>query len=165
MKILFENKKQAIKVRIILWLAMLLSGAALYSGWLVFHSYGLAPADGGELKPFGSRLIVGGSIAGAGLAFCGLMIVYASIYVLQLSRDGEKVVLKTLSWTGKESGPWILKASEFQQARQFGGKLNLDISVDAPWINLHVSGRRLPLLLDMKAETIRKADIMGLCRH
>ena len=53
MKTLFENRKQLLKVRLILWLAIILAVVSLYSGWIIFNSYGLAEADGGVLKSAG----------------------------------------------------------------------------------------------------------------
>ncbi len=164
MKTLFENKRQAFKVRLVLWLAVILAVAALYSGWILFNSFGLAEADGGVLKPLGVRLALGGGIAMAGCIFGGGMMLYATLYLLKLERDGERILIQTLSASGMGSRQHVLKARDIRKATYFEGKLELDLSVDAPWVKLNFAGRRLPFILDLRAETVRVPELKKLAK-
>ncbi len=164
MKTLFENKKQASKVRLVLWLAVFLAVAALYGGWILFNGYGLAEADGGVLKPLGLRLALGGGIALAGCVFGGGMMLYATLYLLKLERDGERILIQTLSALGMGFRQHVFEARDIRKAAYFEGKLLLDLSVDAPWVKLNFAGRRLPFILDLRAETVRVSELKKLSK-
>ena len=164
MKILYENRKQALKVRLVLWFAFLLSVVCLYSGWILFNGYGLAEADGGVLKPFWIRLAIGGGIALAGCAFGGGMLLYAISYLLKLERDGEKILMQTLSPSGLGFRQHVFSVRDIRKAARFEGRLQLDQTVDAPWIKLNFAGRKLPFVLDLRAETIKFAELRKLAK-
>ena len=175
MRMLFENRRQALKVRIVLWVSLVVCAGALYGGWAIMQTYGLSPADGGVLRPFGERLALGGFVAVLGLAFAGGMMLFATIYVLRLARDGDQVVIDTLTLWGiggrrhsfaiSDIGESAYHHGRFSVARETGtpGQL-LDLNVDAPWITLHAAGRRLPFLLDLQAEIVDISALAALAK-
>ena len=49
---LFENRRQALKVRIVLWVSLVVCAGALYGGWAIMQTYGPSqqPIAGGRLS-------------------------------------------------------------------------------------------------------------------
>lgn len=161
--LLFDNKAQALKVRVVYWVLGLCCLAALYGGWVIFQSFGLSPADGGVLRPFGERLAFGGIVAGLGLAaFLGMRL-YVDLYVTRMEQSGDLVGVQTMTLTGRR---WrTFPAADFDLGALYGeGRVfrSPRLSVYAPWRTLRVKGRTLPLILDMQAEHIDEKALAKL---
>ena len=67
--LLFHAGRQALRVRFIMLLSLASAAGALYSGVDLVRYYGLAPADGGVLRPLWQRAALGLFVAGLGVAF------------------------------------------------------------------------------------------------
>lgn len=164
MTVILENHRQALKVRIMLWASFLACAGALYGAQTLFETYGLNPGDGGVLRPLGERLAVAGLVAALGLSFAGGMAVFASRYAVRLTREGDRVDIRTMT-------PWgtrrhRLAVADFRGGAYFHGRQRnpRGPSVDAPWITLRVAGRRLPFIVDLQAETVNKGALGALAR-
>ena len=92
------------------------------------------------------------------------MMMYATLYLLKLERDGDRVVIKTMTALGIGSRQYDFRARDFKKSAYFEGKLNLDLSVDAPWVKLNVAGRSLPFILDLKADTVEFSELKKLAK-
>jgi len=164
MEMLFTSHAQAVKVRIVLWVSVLVCAGTLYGGWSLFETYGLNPGDGGVLRPFGERMTLGIFVAALGLIFAGGMMVFASIYATHLAREDDQVIIDTLTpWC---VGTWRheLNISEVGESAYHHGRFDRPVStgmgmplmqrVDAPWITIRTAGRRLPFIFDLQAKII-----------
>ncbi len=154
---IYLNLRQARKVRALLWVSLPVLLACLYAGWSVFESYGLRPADGGALRPFGERLAFGGGIACLGLLLAGGLLLYARSYVLRLSRTGGSLQIETLAPFGRHRHAFEIAA--VTGTRHHRGRLTLRQHVHAPWLTLRISGRSLPFILDLQAERFDRAAL------
>lgn len=165
MQTLYKNSRQALKVRIVLWVSLGLCVAALYGGWVIFETYGTAPGDGGILRPLGERLAFGGFVAALGVAAALGMMLFAALYVLRLRRTGDAISVETLTPWGFGARRYHFTDSDFGDSAYHHGRYSvarsldrpgrfLHITVNAPWLTLYVSGRFMPFLLDLQAETI-----------
>ncbi len=174
METLFDNHKQALKVRMVLWASILVCAGALYGGWVIFQTYGLSPGDGGVLRPFGQRLGFGAFVALLGVAFAGGMMLFASLYVLRLVREGDQVIIDTLTPWGIGTRKYVYDLSEIGESAYYHGRMDRPVStgsgmvlmqkVDAPWITLRTARRWFPLVLDLQAETIKKGALGRLAK-
>lgn len=164
MATLLENKHQAFKVRLFIWFALLCSAGALYWGWDLFHTYGLSPGDGGVLRPYGERLALGLLMASLGLALAGCIMVYACHYVVHMARNGGQVVIDTHTPLGLGTQRHEFDAAQIGKSNYHDGSMIARVSVNAPWLTLHASGRRFPFILDAQSETLRRSDIESLSR-
>lgn len=163
--VVFENKWQATKVRIIFWFLLAAGIAGLWAGWSILLYFGTSPGDGGVLRPLWQRLLFGGSIAMmAGLVVYGMWI-YIHLYVLRMSIKGLEVTLVTMSPTGRAER--VFDANDLGEGAYHEGKfydledqLRLDSGrhaiprVDAPWITLKARDQFWPFILDAQAELI-----------
>jgi hypothetical protein len=170
MQTLFENRRQALKLRAVLCFSWVACAAALYVSGIIYRTYGLSSGDGGVLRPFAERLSFAAFVAIIGVLFAGGMMVYASLYVLRIERKGDLLHVDTIS-------PWAIGVlhntlstdavsrskyhhGRFSAVRSLGAPGRyVTLDVDAPWITMYVTGRRLPFLLDVQAERI---DVEGL---
>jgi hypothetical protein len=165
MKLLFDNHRQALKVRIVLWVVYVAGVAALYAGWNIFQTFGLSPGDGGVLRPFGERLAFGAFVALLGVGLIAGMMTFARLYAVKLSREDERINIETLTILGigrKRHSFDIAKvgAAAYHHGRMSrgvvtGGGSKLFQHIDAPWITLRTAGQRLPFILDLQAEVIK----------
>lgn len=172
MKRLFENHRQTLKVRIVLWIVFLVGLAALYAGWSTFQTYGLSPGDGGVLRPFGERLAFGAGIALLGCILVVAMMLFATLYVVTLSRNDDRISIETLTALGIGRSHHSFDISDVGEAAYHHGRMSRGIvpgeqsslfqSIDAPWITLRVAHRRLPFILDLQAEIIQVGPLTVL---
>ncbi len=95
--ILLENHRQALKVRIMFWFLLAVVVLAMWGGWGIFQTFGLAEADGGVLRPLWQRVALGGFVAGVGLVAAGGMWIYIKLYALHISRDGDLILITTMT--------------------------------------------------------------------
>jgi len=163
--ILLDSHRQALKVRIVFWILLIVGALALWGGWEIFQTFGLAEADGGVLKPLWQRLALGGFVAGLGLAAAGGMWLYISLYALRVMRAGDQITITTMRPLGARD--WDFKVSELGQGNYYHGQVRHLLSsgalggiwVNAPWITLRAVGHRFPFIMDIQAEVI---DIAAL---
>ena len=158
--VLLENQRQALKVRFVFWFLQIAGALALWGGWAIFHSFGLAEADGGVLRPLWQRLALGGGVAGLGLAAAGGMWLYTVLYALRIVRSGDRITITTMTPFGRRDREFAI--SELGESAYFRGRVHHVLSsggiggiwVNAPWITLHAVGHRFPFVVDLQAETI-----------
>ncbi len=168
--LLLRSGAQALKIRILFWIVVIIGVVALWGGWAIFQSFGLSPADGGVLKPFSERLAFGGVVAVLGVALIAGMWLYMSLYALEVVRDGNKIAITTMTPLGdreqnfkvSELGKGAHHQGQTNFARVEDGLVENHIKVDAPWITLRAAGRRLPFILDMKSQIIEVDAIVSL---
>ncbi len=154
---IYVNRRQARKVRVLLWVSLPVLVACLYAGWTVFETYGLSPADGGVLRPFGERLAFGGGIACLGLLLAGGLLIYVRSYVLRLSRTGNSLQIETIAPFGRHRH--VFEIAAVAGTAHHHGRLTLRQHVNAPWLTLRIAGRSLPFILDLQAERLDKAAL------
>lgn len=157
-----RNRRQALKVRLVLWATVPVALAAAWGGWSIFATYGLSPADGGVLRPVWERALFGGGVAALGLVCLAGMALYASLYVLRLDAGDDQVELDTMTFAGRRTRRFA--AGDFGGAGYQGGRFRppRGASVNAPWITLKVRGRRLPLIIDLQSDEIDAARLAAL---
>lgn len=147
------------RVRFVMGLSLAAAAAGLWFGWELFQTYGLRPADGGRLAPLAERLTWGFGLAGLGLAFAFGMWVYGRNYVWAIGYDAaaDRLYVRTLSFFGNRLASF--PAASVTRSTHFPGRLqNLGgVSVNAPWHNVWVEGRRGPLILDGHGRVLDRA--------
>lgn len=166
MTVIFENRRQTLKVRLVMLLLLLpFSAGMMWWGWDLFQTYGLSPGDGGVLRPFSERIIAGGLVGGLGLITGVAMMIYAAHYAVRVLRDGDTVIVETLT-------PWALgnwrhafPVTRVAGSSYYEGRLRTyKHNVNAPWLTLRIVGRRIPFMLDAQAETILGSGLDGLTK-
>jgi hypothetical protein len=144
----FRAGSRRARVHLVVWGGILGGGVLMAWGIHLGLFYGLAPQDGGTLRPMAERLLIGGSLAGLGLLTAVGLILYARAYVVRAALDPRfgKVEVETLA-------PWIPPAQiplrYFARADYRPGRTQ---AANAPWIRVPVEGRRLPFVLDAQGE-------------
>lgn len=162
MQAVYSAGRQAWKVRFIALLSLAVFAGAAWAGWEIARSYGVRPADGGVLKPLAVRLAFGGFVAALGAAFVAGMWIYGRCYVMEAAVDEERgvlsVVLAGLLLRSRMEVPLdAVEGSTYHAGRSTTG----DFVVNAPWISVHLRGRRLPLIVDGQGEFIHPELLMA----
>lgn len=160
MQVLLENRWQARKVRWITWAFAVWAVGWVYWAWTVAETYGLSPGDGGVLRPLPERLGVAAGMVCVGVLPLAGMMLYLSIYLRRIERDGDAVVVTVLGLFA--SAQHRYRVADFEGAGRHDGQLNLRSRVNAPWLTLRVAGRRLPYIVDVQAERVEVAQIVAL---
>ncbi len=160
-EVIFDNKRQALKVRFVFWLLVAAGLGALWAGWSIMLYYGLSEADGGVLRPLWQRLLFGGFVAAlGGMAAYGMWI-YIHLYVLRMSIQGTEVTIATMAPFGRSER--VIAAGDLGEGAYHEGKLyDLDDvdrrhaipRVDAPWITLKARDQFWPFIIDAQAEVL-----------
>ena len=141
---LYSAGWQVRKVRLVMLMSVAVALASCWWGWDLSQTYGLQPADGGQLAPLAARLAWGLGIAGLGIAFAVGMWLYGRNYIWAVGHDPASGLLyvRTLGMVGNilTSFPAssVLRSSYYEGSGR----------VRAPWYNIWVAGRRWPLILD-----------------
>ena len=150
MSVLVGNYRQARKVRIVTWAFGLWCVGFLYWAADLSQTYGLAPGDGGVLRSPLQRWTAAAILALIGiLPFAG-MIVYALLYVVRLAREDANVHVTVLGLLAPSTR--VYPVADVERTRHHHGRLELRISVNAPWITLRIAGR--PYVIDLQAEQV-----------
>lgn len=160
MQVLLENRWQATKVRWITWAFAIWAVGWLYWAWTMAETYGLSPGDGGVLRPLPQRLGLATLFATIGVLPLAGMVLYASLYLRRIEREGDAVIVTVLGLFA--SAQHRYRVSDFERATKHEGRLELRSSVHAPWLTLRVAGRRLPYIVDVQAERVDVAQIVAL---
>ncbi|MGE0799405.1 MAG: hypothetical protein AB7G13_14550 [Lautropia sp.] len=151
---LFDNRRQARKARLLL-VALIVSGvAALGWGWQLSRTYGIAPGDGGVLRPLPERLAVGSAVALLGAALIVGLVLFAHRYVLRIERDGDRLALWTLTASALGRRRIDVAPGAILGVTYHHGHFHARLTVDAPWLALRIAGHALPFIVDLQAETI-----------
>ncbi len=169
MTVLYRNVRQARKVRISFWGAVLTSVIAFYGAAQLFFTLGLEPDGSGILHPMAERLAIAGLVSALGVAFAAGMYIYLSIYVSRIERHPGGVAFATLTPVGNEvrfyplSGLW-LRADDHKRltAPPAASKIQISLGFRTATIPIRISGRRLPLILDLRVKAMDGAALAGL---
>jgi hypothetical protein len=144
----FRTGSRGLRVHVVVWGGI--AGGVVLAAWGVHLglTLGLAPQDGGVLRPMSERLLWAGLLVGLGLLSALGLLLYSQLYVTHASLDARfgKVEVKTLA-------PW---APPLQVALRFVEKpehrRGRSKATDAPWIRMPVEGRRFPFIFDARGE-------------
>ena len=160
-EIIFDNNRQALKVRFVFWLLLAAGMGGLWAGWSILLYFGLSPGDGGVLRPLWQRLLFGGSLAVLGGTVAYGMWIYIHLYVLRIALQGSEVAVTTMAPFGRTEtvyNPVDLGEGAFHDGKVSaldGASAAFSVPrVDAPWMTLRVRGRFWPLIVDVQAEVI-----------
>ena len=154
---IYRATGQVWKIRMMMWLSLIVAIWFCLWGWDLFQTYGTRPADGGVLAPFGQRLAWLLFLVAFGLAFLVGMWLYGGIYVSSLWYDEGKGTLqiRSLGFVGGLGG-WreTYRLSQVRSTDYHAGKFENPggVSVDAPWLSVRIEGRRMPLIVDVQGE-------------
>lgn len=150
-RLLFENRRQARKVR---WVGV---GLSLFS--LAFVWWGVTLTAGAGSGP-ADDVYAGAFAVFFGLLCGAAMAVYRRHYVVRLSLEMDAVTVTTLGWLSATEDVHHLQA--LVSVNRYGdASFN---GVRAPWVTLRVAGRRVPYILDAQAERCDEPAIRGLVR-
>lgn len=159
--ILLDNAARARRVRLVL------VGSALWclamAAWAAHtaQAFGLAPGDGGVLRPAIERLQVAAILALLGVAPLAAMIVYARGYLLRIERFGHEVDLTVADLFGARTTRVPIAA--IRRVTHHEGHLDAGgVVVHAPWLTVFLRGRRLPYIVDLQARRVDAAAIARL---
>jgi hypothetical protein len=161
--LLLDNRSRTRRVRLVM-LGSVLWCLAM-SGWAadLSTSYGLAPGDGGQLRPLAQRLQAAVLVGLAGLLPMLAMAVYMRCYLIRLDRRGDRlqaVAIGLFAPVRRE-----LAVAQVRRVRAHDGRFHAGgVAVDAPWISVYVAGRWLPYLVDLQADRVDAAAIARLVR-
>lgn len=160
--LLFENRRQARKVRFVTLVLLLWCLGCLY--WAVdsAQSYGLQPGDGGVLRPPVQRYAMAALLVFLGLAPMTGMILYNRRYLTRIVRDDEGLELTLIGflWPFRHR----IALSELAGSSTHEGRMHGRIPVHAPWLSLRVKGQRVPFIIDQQAEQVNNSAIQALIR-
>ena len=131
-----------------------------YTPWLLTS---LTDVDG-NLEPIGTRIALA-AILGIVSLFCTLGIwCYQSIYVANLARDGDTVIVSTqgLLWLNATSLP----VTKFRSGNEYRGRLMIpgEVSVSTPFRTIAIDGWWLPLLVDDQSRHLDSTALNQLVR-
>jgi len=151
MTLVYRAGFQLLKVRAVMLMGLAAAVVGCWQGWDLFQTYGIRPADGGQLASLPVRLAWGLGVAALGLAFAGGMALYGTRYVGSIRYDEAAGTLhiRTVEFilTGRKR---VVPLSAVKGARRKQGRLANPggVSVDAPWLALDLKGGRWPLIVD-----------------
>jgi hypothetical protein len=144
---IYRNRRQAIKVRAVLWgTAMLALVAVALGAGLLANS---EPGDAAVVV-----LLLSWPFPG--------MYAYASIYVLEIriAKDFVEIDVPTLTARKTRRIPaGNFRVSDVRRGRMISSRGQY---IDTPWVNLSVQGRKWPYLVDLQAEEIDQTALAML---
>jgi hypothetical protein len=153
----FPTGSRRARAHLVVWGGIL--GGAVLMAWGIYLGlfYGLAPQDGGVLRPMSAPFLMGGSLVGLGILTMAGLIHCARVYVIRAALDPRfgKVEVETLA---PRIPPIQIPPRCFAKAEYRPGRTQ---AANAPWIRLPAEGLRLPFVLDtqrefLDAETARR---------
>ncbi len=164
MQLLFRAGPPLLRVRFVGLVALACACGSVWASLALFHNYGLAPIDGGVLRPLSERLLVSGFVALLGLAFAIGMAVYGRCYVALLEYDAQtdtlRFTLAGLLWPSRME----VERAQLRAGGQHGGAYGGPIRGYAAWHALYREGRRLPFILDDSGELFDRQALEALWR-
>ena len=152
---LYRSATQGVKVRGVMLFSLLVLLGTAYAGYQIGTTFGLSPADGGQLKPAWERWSLALFLLAMAVAFVAGMLVYGERYVdrIGLNEASGQFLLHTL---GPLAKTYVLAQDDVIRAEQRRDKSepwapwNDGISIDAPWLSLRIKGRDSFLILDQQ---------------
>lgn len=160
MIVVYHAGAQLMKVRAMMLVSLVCAAATVWWGWDLAQTYGSRPADGGELAPLAVRMAWGVGVGSLGVVFACGMWLYGRLYVakMELEEGTDRLRIHTVRFIGTRKR--MFDASGVSASRHHEGRTDLPDapSVNAPWTNLRLSGRRLPLILDQQG-VFPRADL------
>jgi len=161
-RVLFRNRWQATKLRGLQWLFLAIAVGTLYAAADLYQFYGLAPADGGVLRPFPQRAGMAALVAGLGVGSCIGFLIFGLHYPIEIRHEGDRLEIDVLTPIGRHTR--CLSVTDVRRSTDHHGQFisPRGQSVSAPWLGLHVAGRRFPYVVDLQAEEVRVAEIEAL---
>ena len=163
---IYQGGGQLLKVRVIMVVSLLCAAATMWWGWDFFQTYGLRPADGGELASLPTRLALGIGIALLGIAFAFGMWIFGRCYVsgIRFDEAADKLHVGTVRFFGNRDEEFRsadIVGSTWHEGRMDNNATLLGdaggVSVDAPWTSVRILGRRLPLIVDGQGQIVDRA--------
>lgn len=160
---IYRGGGQLIKVRVIMVVSLACAAATMWWGWDLFRTYGLRPADGGELASLSTRLLLGIGVALLGIAFAIGMWIFGRCYVsgIRFDEAADKLHVGTVGFFGNREEAFRsadIVGSTWHDGRMDNPAAHLGdasgIYVDAPWTTVRILGRRLPLVVDGQGEIV-----------
>ena len=160
MILVYQAGRRVSRVRGLLWFTIALAVAFAFWGIDLYRTYGLRPADGGQLAPHGVRLAWLAALLVLGVGSAVGMAFYARAYIAALWYDAatDTVQIRTVGlWRSRQVFPRAqIRAVDFHA----GDFWALDRSVEAPWYTIRIHGRRRALILDAQG-TIVDRRLLG----
>ena len=161
MQLLFDNRRQALKMRVFLWASFAFAALFVWMAWMLFEELTADPDE-----PLIMALAAALAVVALGAAFPAGMVIFTSRYPLRIERDGDRLALWTMPPTGFGARRRELALSQIEGSRYHHGRMSTPRQrVNAPWITLQVKGQRIPLVLDLQAEHIDQEAIAKLARE
>ena len=96
--------------------------------------------------------------------FAPLMTIYSGLYVLEIQRDEDRLMIETMSLLGRkrsERSPCEILSGKYHRGRR---RANAAPSVTAPWIALKMQNKRFPLVIDLRADNIDEEELSRLAQ-
>ena len=163
MTVLLENQRQARKARLVMLGTIVWSIGWLYWSYVLAQSFGLAPGDGGSLRPANQRYAISALALVVAIAPVVGMIVYGRVYLMRLERDGDALALTTLGFLFPHT--FLVRLSDLTGSTTYDDDKPGVSLAEAPWITLRVKGYRLPFIVDLQAEHVNAGAIRALIRR
>ena len=145
----YSAGRQLTKVRAVMAGSVVFLSIFLWLAWDSFQTYGLRPADGGQLASFGVRLAWGLGLTALGLAFPAGMWAYGLRYVAAIRRDESTGMVDIDTLRGLWRHTTRVPAASVHFGESHAGRLRTaKHTVKAPWTSLRVDGLAHSLILD-----------------
>jgi hypothetical protein len=156
---LYRAGWQLAKVRALMWFALACGIGALWWGVDLAQHYGLNPGDGGVLAPLSARLAWAMAIWLLGAAFAAGMWIYGRCYVARVDYDEQANMLHVYTTGLLFDQRYAVELAGVRVGRYHDGTLDLmpfasPLTVNAPWQAIRLTGRRLPLILDLQGDAL-----------
>ena len=156
MTVLFENERQAGKLRKSIVAAIVWAVGWFYWAMVMAHFFGALPGSE-AVGASGPRPVLAALMFVVDVAPTIALIVYSRLYLIRIERDQDLVTLTTL-------GVFSPRVYQVPQSAIVAAKIQTDdrskTGAGKPvWITLRVAGRRLPFVADLQAE---RADIAAI---
>ncbi len=155
MSTIYRAGPQLRRVRFVAAITTLMSVAVVWAGFYTMQHMGLAPAEGGVLKPLAVRLLVGGAFIAFGIACLVGMWIYGQCYVTMLAtaEDPPRLIATFAGYPRTFTEEFLLE-DVGESAYQHGSFDTGRLRGEAPWISIRIRGRRLPLIVDAQGEVL-----------
>ncbi|MGZ8312706.1 MAG: hypothetical protein ACXWU1_05645 [Allosphingosinicella sp.] len=152
--LIYRAGRQLWKVRAMMLLSLACAAGGAWWGWDLFSTYGLRPADGGELASLPERLAWGLVVSSLGFAFAAGMWAYGQLYVsaIRFDEEADRLLVRTVGFLAGRVRSYA--RSDVIESGYHAGRMDNPggVSVDAPWFSLRLRGRRWPLIVDAQGD-------------
>lgn len=156
---LYRNKARSMRVRVVAWFLIGAGLAGLAATWNIYATYGLAPGDGGVLRPWSERAAFAGVLGALSLATIASAIALAARYVsaIRETRQGKARALDIVTvglfrpqtrGLPRDGGTW----------RKFAGNIYTSYT-SAPYALFRPAKTLVPYVVDLQAEQVSLSDL------